>query len=126
MLLLIAEDDSRPVGSAVLWWSARDGAVRQAFPGCPEVAELHVAAADHRRGHGTALISAAERHAQRAGCTRLGLGVADDNPDAARLYLRLGYRETGIHYVDRWSWTGPDGVRHEEADPVRWLVRDLL
>jgi hypothetical protein len=59
------------------------------------------------------------------GSPQLGLGVADDNPDAARLYLRPGYLETGIRSVDRWSWTGPDGTRHEVADPVRRLVRAL-
>ena len=53
------------------------------------------------------------------------VGVADDNPDATRLYLRPGYLETGIRSVDRWSWTGPDGTRHEVADPVRRLVRAL-
>jgi GNAT superfamily N-acetyltransferase len=98
-VLLVAEDGGRPVGSAVLHPATHDPAVRAALPGIPELATLTVEPAERRRGHGTALIRAAVRAAADDGCAALAVAVADDNPDAARLYLRLGFRETGLQSV---------------------------
>jgi ribosomal protein S18 acetylase RimI-like enzyme len=120
-VLLVAEDGDRPVGSAVLHPAARDAAVRAALPGVPELSTLTVDPAEQRRGHGTALIRAAAHAVAADGRTSLAVAVADDNPDAARLYLRLGFRDTGLRAVDRW--TRPDGT--PVADPVRYLVLDL-
>ena len=99
-VLLVAEDGGRPVGSAVLHPAARDPAVRSALPGVPELATLTVEPAEQRRGHGTALIRAAARAAAYDGRAALAVAVGDDNPDAARLYLRLGFRETGQRSAD--------------------------
>lgn len=46
-------------------------------------------------GVGTALIGALEDRARRRGCRRVRLSVEHDNPPAARLYHRLGYRAVG-------------------------------
>lgn len=110
-VLFVAEDGGRPVGSAVLHPAARDPAVRSALPAVPELSNLTVEAADRRRGHGTALIRAAARAAAAEGCGALAVAVADDNPDAARLYLGLGFHETGL--------------RSRDPEPVRFLVLDL-
>ena len=53
-------------------------------------------------GIGTAIVHAAETLARRRGYQQIGLGVDDHNHRAAALYLRLGYRETGCHYTDRY------------------------
>ena len=45
-----------------------------------------------RRGICTALMRAAEVFASEEGFAALELGVEDTNPDARRLYERLGYR----------------------------------
>ena len=45
-----------------------------------------------RRGLGTAMIRAAEELAAEQGFSKVVLGVEDSNPDARRLYERLGYR----------------------------------
>jgi ribosomal protein S18 acetylase RimI-like enzyme len=100
-VLLVAEDGGRPVGSAVLHRSVHDPAVRAALPGVPELATLTVEPAERGRGHGRALIRAAAGAAAADGCTALAVAVADDNRDAARLYLRLGFRETGLRSADR-------------------------
>lgn len=110
-MLLVAEDGGRPVGSAVLHPVARDPGVRSALPGVPELSTLTVDAVERRRGHGTALIRAAARAAAGEDRTALAVAVADDNPDAARLYLRLGFRETGL--------------RSRAPEAVRFLVLDL-
>jgi hypothetical protein len=55
----------------------------------------------------------------------MGLGVGDDNPRAAALYLRLGFAETAIRYLDRWTATDDAGNRRDFAYPCRFLVKDL-
>ena len=55
----------------------------------------------------------------------IGLGVADDNPRAAALYLRLGFGETGCRYLDRWEMVNEGGERQAFADPCRFLVKNL-
>jgi RimJ/RimL family protein N-acetyltransferase len=47
------------------------------------------------RGIGTALIRAAEDSARQLGHGRLSLGVGVDNPQARRLYERLGFLDWG-------------------------------
>ena len=122
-VLLLALDGGRPVGSALLRWTAADEVVRYACPGQPQLTNLQVAEAERGRGHGTALVEAVAAAAAAAGHSALGLGVADDNPDAARLYLQLGFAETGLRYVDRYTWTDAEGVAHDAADAVRHLER---
>ncbi|WP_229075156.1 hypothetical protein [Actinoplanes sp. DH11] len=46
-------------------------------------------------------------------------------PAAARLYLRLGYRETGCRYDDQFPWIDEAGVRHVVVDPCRFLTKTL-
>ncbi len=124
---LIAWSQGSPVGAGELKWSGCDETqVRDAFPGCPELNGLQVAPAQLRsRGIGTAIISHAEDLARRRGCDRLGLGVDDSNERAARLYLRLGYAGPGCRYLDRYHYITGDGVRHQVADPARFLVKQL-
>ena len=44
-----------------------------------------------RRGVGTQLMAALEAHARAAGLRAVELEVVDTNPDARRLYERLGF-----------------------------------
>ena len=124
-VLFLAFDELGAVGSGLLRWAAREDVVRAAFPGQPELSNLHVVEPARGSGHGTALVGAIVAHAAAAGHGGVGLGVGDENPAAARLYLRLGFAETGLRYVDRYTWTDADGVDHDEADPCRYLVRPL-
>lgn len=59
-------------------------------------------------GLGTILISALEDRIRRHGLSTAMLGVEHDNPRAAALYRRLGYRTTGMD-LDGW---GIGGNRH--------------
>ena len=38
---------------------------------------------------------------------------------------RLGYQETGCHYLDRYDYIDTDGVRRQAADPTRFLIKPL-
>ncbi|MFH8691884.1 GNAT family N-acetyltransferase [Streptomyces anulatus] len=124
---LTAWADDVPVGTAqILWQGCAAPEVRARFSDCPELNGLGIWPPELRsRGIGTALICAAEQRVHDAGHTLIGLGVDDDNHRAAALYLRIGYRETGCRYLDRYAFLDADGVRQEVADPARFLVRDL-
>lgn len=114
-----------PVGSAeILWQGAKEPDVRDRFPGCPEINGLDVAPERRSQGIGTTVIRAAERLASGRGYHRIGLGVDQANLRAAALYLRLGYVDTGFTYVDHYQVVDNRGVRHEVADPCRFLVKD--
>ncbi|SDE69831.1 Ribosomal protein S18 acetylase RimI [Auraticoccus monumenti] len=58
-------------------------------------------------GVGTRLVRALEQAAAQHGRTSVQLSVEDDNPGAAALYERLGYREVGRR---RESWPLDDGT----------------
>jgi L-amino acid N-acyltransferase YncA len=60
-----------------------------------------------RGGIGTALIRAAEEAARRLGHQRVALAVGVDNPDARRLYERLGYADWG-HGTIVGTWQDHD------------------
>jgi GNAT superfamily N-acetyltransferase len=124
---LIAWVDERPAGHEEIRWNGCAAAtVRQRFPGCPEISALDVWPARMRsRGIGTALIAAAERRATSREIGEIGLGVADDNPRAAALYLRLGFTETGCCYADSYEIVQPSGVREIVNEACRFLVKNL-
>ncbi|GHK03015.1 GNAT family N-acetyltransferase [Streptomyces sp. NPDC003753] len=123
---LVAWTEGRPVGHAeVRWNGCAASEVRAARAGCPEINGLGVWPEELRsRGIGSALIRAAEDLARGRGRSVIGLGVAADNPRAAALYARLGYRPLTA-YVDRWSYEDADGVAHECADPCTFLIKEL-
>ncbi|MFF3782382.1 GNAT family N-acetyltransferase [Streptomyces sp. NPDC001933] len=124
---LVAWSDGTPVGTAqILWRGCKAAEVHERFPECPELNGLGVWP-PHRRsqGIGTAIVRAAESRVRRNGYQQIGLGVDDQNHRAASLYLRLGYQETGCRYLDRYHYLDDDGVRHEVADPGRFLIKQL-
>ena len=124
---LIAWLDEQPVGHAeVRWEGCAAAAVQERFPRCPEINALEVFPERMcSRGIGTALIAAAERRVTARSFGQIGLGVADDNPRAAALYLRLGFCETGCRYLDSYEVVDDTGARHVLSDPCRFLVKDL-
>ena len=119
--------DEIPVGSGEIRWNGcRAGEVLERYPDCPEINGLAVWPPERQsRGIGTAIIRASEDLATRRGFGRIGLGVDDDNVRAAALYLRLGYRETGCRYADRYHYIDDAGTRHDFADPCRFLIKSL-
>jgi GNAT superfamily N-acetyltransferase len=124
---LIAWLGGLPVGHVEIRWNGCNAAeVRERFPRCPELNALGVWPEHIRsQGTGTALIAEGERRAAGLGFRQIGLGVADDNPRAAALYLRLGFHETNCRYLDSYEILGAAGARHVISDPCRFLVKDL-
>lgn len=71
-------------------------------------------------GIGTALIEVLEDRARTRACRAVRLSVEHDNPAAARLYARLGYREVGTA-VESW----PIGERRTYVTVCTVLERSL-
>jgi GNAT superfamily N-acetyltransferase len=124
---LVAWRDGRPVGHVEIRWSGCAAPhVRAAVVRCPELNAPGVWPPElRRRGWGTALLRAAEVIVSTRGHAVVGLGVTDDNVDAAALYARLGYADRGLRYQDRWSWVDQDGVVHDESAWATFLVKNL-
>lgn len=80
---------------------------------------------EHRgRGIGRSLLDAAEATLTGAGATHAVIAVAQDNPDARRLYERLGYvwlaDDPGI-----WSYRDERGRSRTVAEPAHLLFKPL-
>lgn len=85
---------------------------------------FHVLDPFARRGIGTAVIKRAEEIAVQAGRTFSEIAVGKNNPDARRLYERLGYQLIGER-VDSWLSAQPDGSQVEVFDN-NWVLRKSL
>jgi GNAT superfamily N-acetyltransferase len=120
-VLLVAWRDGCPVGDGFLACEpANEPALRRRLPGVPRLDHLEVLGPLWRQGIGTALIRAGEDTARRLGHERLALAVGVDNPDARRLYERLGYADWG-HGTIVGTWVerdhdGPPVTRSETCD----------
>lgn len=78
------------------------------------------------QGIGSAMWADAERRCLAAGANAASLDVDVDNPDALRLYERLGYRIVRRH-VHHWRDLEPKtGAVRSEGDTDTWLLRKRL
>jgi ribosomal protein S18 acetylase RimI-like enzyme/uridine kinase len=126
VVFLIAWLADRPIGTGLLdWRGSRETHASGAYPTVPTITNLHVHPPFQGHGAGTAIIAAAERTAAERGHTHVTIGVAADNPRAARLYGRLGYARTGVEDESRYCWTDDDGAVHAEVEHVELLVKNL-
>ncbi|MBB5748999.1 GNAT family N-acetyltransferase [Micrococcus sp. TA1] len=123
---LVAWQDQEPLGSGVLQWGGCIGSnARAAYPEAVELNHLQVRDAYRGQGVGSALITAAEALASQTGRRQMAVGVADDNPDAERLYRRLGYRPTGVVDVSEYDWITAEGAVRHETERDHLLVKNL-
>jgi ribosomal protein S18 acetylase RimI-like enzyme len=123
---LIAWIGDVPVGQAVVTWAGfQEEAVRDAVPDCPAIGYLGVDQGQRGRGVGSGLVAAAEERITARGFRRAGLGVGTENPDAMRLYERLGYRDTSVRCESRYTWYDEAGVGHDVTETNLYLVKDL-
>ena len=76
------------------------------------------------QGIGTQLLLAAEEELLRRRFRYATLNVGRDNPNAQRLYERLGYRVVAPE-EGRWSYEDDHGVRREVHEPA-WRMEKAL
>lgn len=126
--LLVAWLDDVPVGNVYLWREPLEELeLRSEYPGVPLLNHLEVVPAWQHKGIGTALVRACEDASRGYGADVMLLYVGTDNPDARRLYERLGYVDRGRGPLV-CRWTEPDGtggIRPVELT-VDVLIRSLL
>lgn len=123
---LVAVENGVAVGSGLLNWDGgREAGVRAAFPGVPVISNLGVLADRRNEGVGSALLAAAEELAADRGHPSVAIAVGVDNPDAARLYRRRGYADTGFGYESRYTWTDADRVEHPVVERDVLLLKPL-
>ncbi len=92
--------------------------------GVPTLTMLEVRPEHRGRGIGTALVRELEDRLRRRGWSWARLGVEQSNPDARRLYERLGYRVVGVE-VDGWDELRADGTIGRYETTLDVLVHDL-
>jgi ribosomal protein S18 acetylase RimI-like enzyme len=123
--LVAWKEGSAPVGVCVIRW---DGSAEEEPEPCaewPRLTNLRVHPAHRGRGVGTALIEAAEERARGRGFSLLGISVADDNPEAARLYARLGFADSGLRRESRYMYPDDSGALVERVEHDILLVKAL-
>jgi GNAT superfamily N-acetyltransferase len=127
---LIAWHDHTPVGHFLLRWSGPDDARVMKYVDVTHSAFLEAGAtsvAYRRKGIATALIREAERLARAKGCTQIGLSVGStDNPDAKRLYEKLGYVDWGRgEFLISWEYIDKHGNHGTESEVVTYMHKRL-
>lgn len=75
-------------------------------------------------GIGTRLLQCAEAQLRERGIPFSEIGVEQDNPDARRLYERMGYVAAGIEH-DVAEYVTPAGHR-ERMEVEQWILRKPL
>lgn len=110
----------------MLQWNGCVGSrAREKFPCAVELNHLQVRDTFRGQGVGGALIRAAESLADQAHSPQIAVGVGVDNPDAERLYARLGYRWTGVFDTTSYEWVDGQGQVHQEIERNQLLVKTL-
>src|SRR5712671_3526691 len=85
-VFFVAEEDGRLVGAVHTSVDAATGYFGM----------LAVDPALQRGGVGRALLSAAEEHCRKAGCTKMTMSTGEDRTELIPYYERVGYRVTSI------------------------------
>lgn len=124
---LVAWDEELPVGHLLLKWrGTSDDPLAPDIKDCPDLEDLFVIPNHRSSGIGSRLLECAEQAAGGRGNTRIGLGVGVDNPRARRLYLRLGYRETGTgRYETGGVYIDRDGSEKSWSEVCVYLIKHL-
>jgi GNAT superfamily N-acetyltransferase len=80
-----------------------------------------------RKGVATAIIQEAERLAKEKGCISIGIEVGStDNPEAKRLYEKLGYVDSGQgEFLVSWECIDKEGNKGTDSEVVIYMQKIL-
>nr|WP_042192042.1 GNAT family N-acetyltransferase [Kibdelosporangium sp. MJ126-NF4]CEL20447.1 acetyltransferase [Kibdelosporangium sp. MJ126-NF4]CTQ97672.1 acetyltransferase [Kibdelosporangium sp. MJ126-NF4] len=126
-VLLTAWEHDTPIGAVYVWLErAEEAEIREHLPGVPLLNHVEVRSGYRNRRIGTKLVIAAEKLLVERGHTRVALAVRTDNPDAYRLYERLGYEQWPHPPVEcRYDVRLPDGTRKRCVEICHMMVKRL-
>lgn len=125
---LIAWYRAEPVGHFLVRWHGTDYDPTGQYPAhAAYLGAGQVKPTYRRRGVGTRMIREAEHDARTQGCAQIGLTVGSrDNPQARRLYERLGYRDWGRgEFGTRWEYETADGSTAMQSGICIYMVKAL-
>jgi GNAT superfamily N-acetyltransferase len=126
-VLITAWSGNQLIGADYLWLEdAEEPEIFQHLPGVPLLTHLEVVPTHRSRNVGTMLVTATEQKALDLGHTRIALAVDLLNPDAERLYRRLGYHRWDhgpVLCFDKLRQ--PDGTYRFRGEFCHVLVKDL-
>ncbi|HEX8080925.1 MAG TPA: GNAT family N-acetyltransferase [Jatrophihabitans sp.] len=123
---LVCWEAGEVLGWALIQWRGCVGEnARTAFPHCVEVNHLQVREQHRGRGAGTAILATAEQQARTSGVTQIAVSASFENPNAARLYRRLGYQPTDVVDACSYRWRDDQGAWHDETESAELLVKLL-
>lgn len=132
---LAGQDDGRwlyllacapePIGGCLVNWAPVLPTVAAALPDCVELNHLYVLGDFRGNGAGRALLDAAERAARERRRSLIGLGVSDENAGARRLYLSLGYRESGVRWAVDYEYLDAAGRPVAASETGDFLTKPL-
>jgi ribosomal protein S18 acetylase RimI-like enzyme len=124
--LLVAWRNDRPLGWVMLHWGDVAFAPAEWKGKHLHLEQLQVLEEHRNRGIGSALLAAAERAASDRRREFVSLGVGIDNPNAHRLYERLGYRDAGLAPIeDGGEFLDRNGNKHRWRETWVFLLKDL-
>ena len=116
-----------PVGHALIRWiGPRTPEVALQYPGCPEIYRLVVLEPHRAQGIGSQLIAACEDEARARRKGLVGLGVEHTNPQARRLYERLGYSAAISRYEDSYAVRDAVGEISWVRSACVWMTKALV
>jgi GNAT superfamily N-acetyltransferase len=126
-VLFVAWLGGHLVGNVYLWLEeAEEEPIRKHLPGVALLTHLEVRPDRRDKGIGTSIVERLEQHLLELGRDRVALAVRTDNPDATRLYDRLGYRDWGSGLVIcHAEVTQPNGLVALEEEKCHVMVKDL-
>lgn len=126
-VLITAWSAGQVIGADYLWLEkAEEPEIVEYLPGVPLLTHLEVVPTHRNRDVGTMLVNATEQKALDLGHDRLALAVDLLNPDAERLYRRLGYRRWGRGHVLCFDKEiQPDGSLRLRGELCHVLVKPL-
>jgi len=95
VIFLATTVDHKPLGFAQLFPAFSSVAAKSTFI----LNDLYVAPSERKQGVATALITAAEKHAEAANAVRLTLSTALTNKAAKALYEKIGWKQDNSFHV---------------------------
>lgn len=127
-IYLIAWHNATPIGHLLLRWNAYTKDLSNGFPnGVPYLVAIGTKEAFRRKGIATKLIQTAEKLVKEKGFKNIGLAVGSkDNPNAKRLYEKLGYKDWGKGEITQcWEYIDKQGNKGVESEVCIYMLKNL-
>jgi ribosomal protein S18 acetylase RimI-like enzyme len=123
---LVAWEGDSPLGWVMVHWLAEPHAPIGWQGKVANLEDLLVLQERRNQGVGTAILLEAANLVRARGQSHVSLGVGLDNPNARRLYERLGYREAGLPPVtDGGEFVDRNGKKQKWQETWVFMVKDL-